>query len=169
MKTALQELRDHLVDAWSSPGDLWRPDLIIEKVEQMISIENEQKESEAGKEGNEVEKAAERSAHEKAIDPHGRVTAAAKILHALHLVVGEDVNEFAMPTICQIIENNVWTAESERIKTLEAELTRANARIEELTTQNLELSRKYDDLHKFAYGMALRATRPKDDYSNEEI
>jgi dsDNA-specific endonuclease/ATPase MutS2 len=39
MKTAMQELHDHFKEAWSSPGDLWRPDMIIEKVESMIEKE----------------------------------------------------------------------------------------------------------------------------------
>lgn len=41
------------------------------------------------------------------IDPEGYATAAAKILHALNLVIGQDVNEWAMPVIVQIIKNNV--------------------------------------------------------------
>lgn len=42
MKTAMQELHSHLVSAWSSPGDLWKPEMVIEKVKSMISIEKEQ-------------------------------------------------------------------------------------------------------------------------------
>lgn len=44
---------------------------------------------------------------EKAIDPDGYVIAAAKILDGLKLVIGQDVNEFAMPFIVQTIKNNV--------------------------------------------------------------
>lgn len=42
MKTAIQQLHDDLMDSWSSPGDLWRPDKIIEKVESMIELEKKQ-------------------------------------------------------------------------------------------------------------------------------
>lgn len=40
--TAMQELAKHLSDAWSSPGDLWHPDKIIEKVESMFEKEKKQ-------------------------------------------------------------------------------------------------------------------------------
>lgn len=39
MKTAMQQLREHLVNSWSAPGDLWKPDKIIERVESMIELE----------------------------------------------------------------------------------------------------------------------------------
>lgn len=40
-------------------------------------------------------------------DPKGYATAAAKILDALKLVIGVDVNEYAMPIIIQIMKNNI--------------------------------------------------------------
>lgn len=42
MKTALQELLYHFNDAWSSPGDLWKPSAVIDKVESMLEKEKEQ-------------------------------------------------------------------------------------------------------------------------------
>jgi hypothetical protein len=71
-----------------------------------------QKEIDGLREENERLKAmvvglAPKSVMSESVDPDGYATAAAKILHALHLVIGEDVNEFAMPVIIQIIKNNV--------------------------------------------------------------
>jgi hypothetical protein len=50
------------------------------------------------------------------VDPNGYATSATKILHALNLVIGEDVNEFAMPVIIQIIKNNLADIEPIRIE-----------------------------------------------------
>lgn len=41
LNTPIGELSKHLVDAWSSPSDLWKPDLIISKVESMTEKEKE--------------------------------------------------------------------------------------------------------------------------------
>lgn len=51
--------------------------------------------------------------NQKAIDPSGYVTAAAKILDALKLVIGKDVNEFAMPVIVTIMKNHIPQPEPE--------------------------------------------------------
>lgn len=59
------------------------------------------------------------SEHEIAIDPQGYAIAAAKILDALKLVIGVDVNEFAMPTIVQLMKNNIrdpLQKENEKLK-----------------------------------------------------
>ena len=42
MKTAMQELLEHLVNEWSSPSDCWNPSKVIDKVESMIEKEKEQ-------------------------------------------------------------------------------------------------------------------------------
>ena len=42
MKTAMQELHKHFIDAWSSPGDCWNPGKVIDKIESMIKKEKEQ-------------------------------------------------------------------------------------------------------------------------------
>lgn len=42
MKTAMQELHKHFIDAWSSPGDCWNPGKVIDKIESMIEKEKEQ-------------------------------------------------------------------------------------------------------------------------------
>jgi hypothetical protein len=41
-QTAMQELLQHFIDAWSSPGDCWNPGKVIDKVESMIKKEKEQ-------------------------------------------------------------------------------------------------------------------------------
>lgn len=41
-QTAMQELYQHFLDAWSSPGDCWNPGKVIDKVESMIKKEKEQ-------------------------------------------------------------------------------------------------------------------------------
>lgn len=42
MKTAMQELHKHFIDAWSSPGDCWNPGKVIDKIESMIEKEKKQ-------------------------------------------------------------------------------------------------------------------------------
>jgi hypothetical protein len=54
-----------------------------------------------------IEGLCDKSEMSKSVDPKGYATAAAKILHALSLKIGEDVNEFAMPVIIQIMKNNI--------------------------------------------------------------
>ncbi len=41
LNTPVGELSKHFVDAWSSPGDLWKPDAIINKVESARDKEKE--------------------------------------------------------------------------------------------------------------------------------
>lgn len=41
-QTAMQELLQHFIDAWSSPGDCWNPDKVINKIESMIEKEKDQ-------------------------------------------------------------------------------------------------------------------------------
>ena len=41
MNTPMQELLEHFNNAWSSPGDLWKPSKVIEKVESMVKKEKE--------------------------------------------------------------------------------------------------------------------------------
>ena len=41
MKTPVQELIEHFIDAWSSPSDLWKPSKVIEKIESMLEKEKE--------------------------------------------------------------------------------------------------------------------------------
>jgi hypothetical protein len=41
MNTPMQELLEHFNNAWSSPGDLWKPSKVIEKVESMVEKEKE--------------------------------------------------------------------------------------------------------------------------------
>jgi hypothetical protein len=43
MNTPMQELLEHFNNAWSSPGDLWKPSKVIEKVESMVEKEKELK------------------------------------------------------------------------------------------------------------------------------
>lgn len=50
---------------------------------------------------------APKSEMSKQVDPAGYATAAVKILHALKLVIGQDVNEHAMPVLIQIMKNNI--------------------------------------------------------------
>lgn len=38
----MMELIDHFNDAWSSPGDLWKPSAVIDKVESMLEKEKSQ-------------------------------------------------------------------------------------------------------------------------------
>lgn len=40
--TAMQELLNHFIDAWSSPSDYWEPSKVIDKIESMIEKEKEQ-------------------------------------------------------------------------------------------------------------------------------
>ena len=42
METVIQELIKHFTDAWSSPGDLWNPAKVIEKIESMEEEERQQ-------------------------------------------------------------------------------------------------------------------------------
>lgn len=42
METVIQELIKHFTDAWSSPGDLWNPAKVIEKIESMEEKEKQQ-------------------------------------------------------------------------------------------------------------------------------
>jgi PAS domain-containing protein len=65
---------------------------------------------------NTIEGLAPKSEMSQTVDPNGYATSAAKILHALNLVIGEDVNEFAMPVIIQIIKNNLADIEPIRIE-----------------------------------------------------
>ena len=37
----MQELLQHFIDAWSSPGDCWNPSKVIDKIESMIEKEKE--------------------------------------------------------------------------------------------------------------------------------
>lgn len=53
---------------------------------------------------------------EIAIDPEGYAIAAAKILDALKLVIGQDVNEFSMPVIITIMKNNIRPLNEYKIK-----------------------------------------------------
>jgi hypothetical protein len=41
-QTAMQELLQHFIDCWSSPGDCWNPGKVIDKIESMIEKEKEQ-------------------------------------------------------------------------------------------------------------------------------
>jgi hypothetical protein len=41
-QTAMQELLQHFIDAWSSPGDCWNPRKVIDKIESMIEKEKVQ-------------------------------------------------------------------------------------------------------------------------------
>ena len=41
MKTPIQILLDHFIDAWSSPSDLWKPSKVIAKIETMLEKEKE--------------------------------------------------------------------------------------------------------------------------------